>query len=656
MERFVDIDTIERVKKACDADDAVVCLHHDNALYFYHMGKEAEIQNIKEIEHAAVVTALNNHTPLIVNDVTNCFMYNKQVDNPFKFKVQNISFLPLYKESSATCMVGCIIMYQANGSKKTFHKKDFEIIQKKISPICLKPDYTSTQEESSPCIETKSSEILEYKLQTAYQFFSSVIHDIRTPIGAIMGFLELMEKDISDPTLKEYIYATYRSSEMIAALVNDVLDFTKIESGKLEIDRHYFAPIEEFENIAMMFYHTARKKQVNFTIYYDVNIPYIILSDPYRIKQILNNFISNAIKFTPQDGEVNVSFQYDKTEDKLHIDVSDTGPGISQDAIEQIFQPFQQASKRTSGQYGGTGLGLTISKQLADLLGATLEVASEEGKGSTFSLIVPCHTVEGTPPSINREKLTFISQVPIYSIKGELTDIDYQNHVKRYFDALGFDLKIVSRNELATIEKGSIVICVEKRYALSYFELCYQQFTPQLILIEPSMFMESSSSFGEARLLHRPLFPHKLFNTIAKLASMSEKTSKKEQTINQTKREPLNVLVADDNIINRKLMQEVLKKYNAVPYPAADGREAVEIFKENAIDIILIDEQMPEMDGSEAIKIIRKTEKGKEVPIYSLTGASEENTVDKIRQAGVTDILLKPVRNEKIQEILSAVS
>ncbi len=654
MQSIIDIGILDTLKNSCNADDIAACVYRDDAsLGFYHANKHMDIKDITSVQHAAILTAFNTRMPLIINDVTNSFLYNKHIDNPFKFKVENIALVPLYKDTCGTCMLGCLMMYQQPGSKKIFYKKDLESIEKQVGILALKSD----QEEdlatkSLVCIEEKSPEVLEYKLNAAYQFFSSVVHDIRTPIGAVMGFLELMEKDVNDVTLKEYIYAAHRSSEMISALINDVLDFTKIESGKLELDKHYFSPMEEFENIAMMFYHTAKKNKIDFTIYYDVDIPYIILSDPYRIKQILNNFISNALKFTPENGTVNLSFLYDKTNDTLRIDVTDSGIGISEDAIEQIFKPFQQASKMTSGKYGGTGLGLTISKQLADMLDAELEVKSKVGEGSTFSLILPCHTIAGTPASLNREKLELVSHASIYCMKDDKTDIEYLKHVKQYFDKLKIDLKIIAVDDLDMIEENGILLCIEKNYESSYFEHCYQEFASRLVIIESSMFMESKQAFGEAVLLHRPLFPHKLFDAIAGLLKETGTIQNVNKQTDTTEKKVLNVLIADDNIINRKLMQEVLKKYHTVPLSAADGNEAVEIFNENPIDLIFIDEQMPGMDGSEAIRLIRRTEKGKDIPIYSLTGVSEEGAVNKIKKSGATDILLKPIKNEVLQEII----
>ncbi len=153
-------------------------------------------------------------------------------------------------------------------------------------------------------------------------------------------------------------------------------------------------------------------------------------------------------------------------------------------------------------------------------------------------------------------------------------------------------------------------------------------------------------------MLHRPLFPHKLFDAIAGLLKETGTIQNVNKQTDTTEKKVLNVLIADDNIINRKLMQEVLKKYHTVPLSAADGNEAVEIFNENPIDLIFIDEQMPGMDGSEAIRLIRRTEKGKDIPIYSLTGVSEEGAVNKIKKSGATDILLKPIKNEVLQEII----
>ncbi len=655
MDTVIDLDVINQIKNSCSADDIVICLHANDALFYYHSNKQTEIDNTT-IKESALHTVFDNNKPLIINNVSNSFLYNKTVDNPFKFKVENIAIVPMYRDQEKSCLLGCMILYQVEGTKKIFVKNEIEKIEQILLKHAPKLESYDMLNQKFACIQRKTSEDFEMQLNRAYQFFSSVVHDIRTPIGAIMGFLELLEQEIDNPKLKEYIYAAHRSSEMISALINDVLDFTKIEAGKLEVDKYYFSPMEEFENIAMTFYHLARKKKIDFSIYYDINIPYMILSDPYRVKQILNNFISNALKFTPENGTINLNFIYDKQTDQLRIDVVDSGIGISEDAIKQIFKPFQQASKSTSSKYGGTGLGLTISKQLADLLGAKLEVSSHEGVGSTFSLILPCQTIEGTPPSVDREKIAIASQKSIYCIKGEQTDIDYMKHIKKYFDQSNIGLKIITPEDIDKIENESIILCIEKDYKTFSFKECYKRFASQLIIIESSIFMDLDDLFGDAILLHRPLFPHKLFDAIAELGTSPKETKDHEVQNVDAKAEPriLNVLIADDNIINRKLMQEVLKKHKVLPYTASDGEEAIEIFQKYPIDLIFMDEQMPEMNGSEAIQFIRATPKGKDIPIYSLTGVADVDIVHKIREAGATDILLKPIKNEMLKKVISA--
>jgi len=654
VDTVIDFDLIKQIKKICSADDIVICLHTHDALLYYHFNKQAEVDNTT-IKESALHTVFDNNKPLIINNVTNSFLYNKTVDNPFKFKIENIAIVPMYRDQEKSCLLGCMILYQAEGTKKIFVKNEIEKTEQILLKFAPKLESYDMLNQKFACIQRKTSEDFEMQLNRAYQFFSSVVHDIRTPIGAIMGFLELLEQEIDHPKLKEYIYAAHRSSEMISALINDVLDFTKIEAGKLEVDKYYFSPMEEFENIAMTFYHLARKKKIDFSIYYDINIPYMILSDPYRVKQILNNFISNALKFTPEHGTINLNFIYDKQTDQLRIDVVDSGIGISEDAIEQIFKPFQQASKSTSSKYGGTGLGLTISKQLSDLLGAKLEVSSHEGVGSTFSLILPCQTIEGTPPSVDREKIAIASQKSIYCIKGEHTDVDYMKHIKKYFDQSNVGLKIITAEDIDKIEKESIILCIEKDYKSFSFKECYKRFASQLIIIESSIFMDLDDLFGDAILLHRPLFPHKLFDAIAQLGT-SPKETKEHEVQNadaNVEQRILNVLIADDNIINRKLMQEVLKKHKVRPYTASDGEEAIEVFQKYPIDLIFMDEQMPEMNGSEAIQFIRGTPKGKDIPIYSLTGVADVDIVHKIREAGATDILLKPIKNEMLKKVIS---
>ena len=208
-------------------------------------------------------------------------------------------------------------------------------------------------------IHIRCGDSIEENIGRQQEFFSSTIHDIRTPMNSIMGFLELLNLDESDIKKREYIDLAYKSSQTVATLINDVLDISKIEAGKLDINIQFVSIIQEFENLSLLFSYMTSKKKIDFISCYDPIIPYIIRTDIARIKQIIGNLLSNAIKFTPIGGYIEFKIRYNEGSDSITISIKDNGIGISKEQQKNIFRPFGQASKATSTQYGGTGLGLT---------------------------------------------------------------------------------------------------------------------------------------------------------------------------------------------------------------------------------------------------------------------------------------------------------
>jgi signal transduction histidine kinase len=219
------------------------------------------------------------------------------------------------------------------------------------------------------------------------QFLANMSHEIRTPLNAITGFITLLKENETDATKLKYLKIIKNSSDLLVQIINDILDISKIESGKLKIEPHNFDPYENLITIAELFQAKAAEKKINFRIKYNQNIPHTLYGDALRIKQILGNLLSNAIKFTPEGSTVKCVIWYKNG--RLNMMVKDYGIGISEEKQKNIFEPFTQADGSTERVYGGTGLGLTISLELSRMLGGELTLKSKEGKGSTFKLSVP---------------------------------------------------------------------------------------------------------------------------------------------------------------------------------------------------------------------------------------------------------------------------
>ncbi len=239
------------------------------------------------------------------------------------------------------------------------------------------------------------------------EFLANMSHEIRTPLNAILGFIDLLKEKESDPEKLKYIATVQSSSNTLLGIINDILDFSKIESGNLSIDKVDFNVDEEFKTLVELFRAKASEKSVNLTLIMDDNMPSALHSDPLRIKQVIANLLSNALKFTPRNGKVQLHIGYKNN--KLCVSVKDTGIGVPKDKQKHIFKAFSQAESSTTRKYGGTGLGLSISSRLITMLGGTLKLKSSEGKGSTFSFEI--EVKPGTYKKVEKNIMTELDHI-----------------------------------------------------------------------------------------------------------------------------------------------------------------------------------------------------------------------------------------------------
>ena len=576
----------------------------------------------------------------IENELSQSMRYAAKIDNPLDLEISAIAVVP-YIKRDGRCM-GAFILYK---ERQKFQKSQIEDFFDFLSS--LERDDEGDKDSLFGCENIMTHYELEKRLDRSNRFFSSIIHDIRTPMNAVLGFLELLAEDARGDAL-DYIEAAHKSGEMVVALVNDVLDINKLESGRLDIDPHFFSLLKEFENTVLLFYHTALKKKIDFTVYFDPKIPYLVKSDPYRIKQIVNNLLSNAFKFTPAEGCVEMDFFYEADSDELSISVRDTGIGISQEESKYIFEPFRQASERTSAQFGGTGLGLAISKQLSILLGGGLELESEKGKGSRFTLKIPCSCSYIPMPSIDRP----IDLPKIFIIEGANCRGRHIKILESYFDALDIEYSLTkaSQEELSRIEReeDSIYIGVEMSYKNDAFISFVQKKSERVILLETTLFPELPDIPKSVRVLKLPLLPHSLFEALRAI-SKGEESNKK---VRESGCKSGKIVLADDNPIILKLLRELTLRMGHTAKEAHNGKEALEILRNESADVLFIDRNMPIMDGMEAIKLIRELPTGKELRIYALTGDWDEETRKSFLSVGADGVLHKPLDIDEFRRLI----
>ncbi len=369
----------------------------------------------------------------------------------------------------------------------------------------------------------------------------------------------------------------------------------------------------------------------------------------------MNNLLNNAIKFTPNKGSIVLELLYDKERDGLTVSVKDNGIGISKEMQKNIFTPYTQEKSSTSREYGGTGLGLSISQQLSVLLGGKMELESEEGKGSKFYFTIPCNTKKGTVSSIEKEKLKGLS-VLIYDSKNSNIAI---GTAKRYLENFHLPVKETKQDEsLKSIRKKEFdILVILKEDTVSQEEEIQEILDTgkSVILVEDGYFEEEHNWFvGKIERVNSPLLPHDLFHAILEFISPTD-NKVKETSADLEKMKGKRILVVDDNAINLKFMKEILKILHIETTLAHTGEESIEKFENAKPDMIFMDENMPGMQGGEAIALIRKMEKKnklKSTVIIGLTGDGDKKIKEGLLSSGANEVLTKPIQLKEITDTI----
>ncbi|MEA3490673.1 MAG: ATP-binding protein [Campylobacterota bacterium] len=597
--------------------------------------------------------------PLIVNDTDQSFLYQNRYDNLLGHDIKDILVVPILDDTPQKRVLSILWAAIPRGSWNQYTQRDIDYMarftifikrflhQKKFSPKEAERDIGS-----SDCMEAYDN--LSAKIRREQEYFSGIIHEIRTPMNGVLGFLELLQVNEVDPKKKEYIETALKSGETMVALINDALDISKMSSGKMSVEKVEFSILEELSDAAKLFYNSARKKDIDLIAFYDPRLPKIICSDYHRIKQIMNNLLNNAIKFTPQKGTIEIDLLYDKQRDGLTISIKDSGIGIAKDMQENIFSPYTQEKNSTSREYGGTGLGLSISQQLSVLLGGKMELESQEGRGSRFYFTIPCNTPKDTPPSIDREKIKALS-VMIYSPAGKHNTIDITKRYLRNFNLIIEETKSdESIDSLANRDFDILVILKEDTISHEEYIQEILDTDKSVIVIEDGCIEEEHSwHVGNISTINAPILPHNLYNTI--LEFITPKTTQEIESSNPEELKDKSILVVDDSTVNLKFMQEVFKILNIKTVMAKSGEESVEKCKNEKFDMIIMDKNMPGVQGEETIDMIRKMEKkrGEDATvIIGLTGDTQKRTKDEFLSSGADDVMTKPIQFNEIKAIV----
>ncbi len=507
------------------------------------------------------------------------------------------------------------------------------------------------------------------------EFIATMSHEIRTPLNGVVGMVEMLRDTPLNNNQKHYLDVLYRSGESLLEIINDILDYSKIESGRMLLEKISFDLEELIDNCFKLFGATASKRDIELISNIAPDTPTKLVGDPTRLRQILVNLVGNAFKFTGQGFVILKVKTETNTQDqnvKLLFSISDSGIGISEQDQSHLFEAFRQADSSTTRKFGGSGLGLAICKQLAELMGGEIGIESEKGKGSTFWFTARFSADEealyGNPPScslgLSNKSLLAINlsdslikglrqHVPSWNLKIEILDTnttsieDKLNNKRVFFDFILIDHQA---NDGAGFEIANAIRNID-RYQMS----------PLLMLSN-----QQASSFSQMQLytvssiVPRPIAIQNLKNILIAQCYGTQLNPLMPVEQKKPNRSELNVLVAEDNAVNRMVIEGLLGKFEIHPEFAENGVEAVKKFfdPDKKYDLILMDCEMPELDGFDATEQIREEEKNRAIsstPIIALTAHVEASHRQRVFDCGMNHFLSKPVTLDKLNEALNSV-
>lgn len=504
-------------------------------------------------------------------------------------------------------------------------------------------------------------------------FLANMSHELRTPLNGIIGMTDLALQTTSiNEEQHRYLSGVKSSAEILLALINDILDFSKIEADKLELNPIDFSLRDELAAALQPL--GARADEKGIELFYDVDpeIPDWLRGDSFRLKQVIINLVGNAIKFTSK-GEIKVQVQLDHQMDdemKLRFTVSDTGIGIPEDKRHLIFESFTQADSSISRKFGGTGLGLAISSRLVQLMGGKINVESEVGKGSKFYFSVAFSKATAFSPIAQHDFLTGLSalvvddnesirdilekilkswrMIPtvVRSGKEALAELKKASESGNPYPLMLLDIRLPDMDGAQIVEQAASLIDIRNMDVIVISMSHSPGDIERLKKLGVTTYLTKPFSHSELLETIQAVFVKR--NSVAKEAksSVSVKSGDTKKILDVPPNRLLRILVAEDNPMNQEVARSILLKRGHTVTMANNGREAVELFKEQRFDIILMDIQMPEMDGFEATSIIRATEKtiGGHIPIIAVTANAMKEDEERCLAAGMDGYISKPLR------------
>jgi signal transduction histidine kinase/DNA-binding response OmpR family regulator/HPt (histidine-containing phosphotransfer) domain-containing protein len=551
--------------------------------------------------------------------------------------------------------------------------KSYEQISAQKDELELRVQKRTAELENANKELSKAKETAEKATRAKSDFLANMSHEIRTPMNGVIAAADLLLEEELPARTERYLKILHSSAYSLLGIINDILDFSKIEAGKLELEKHSFWLEDVVYKVADIFLNKASEKNIEILVEIAPKVPRVLEGDPLRLQQVLNNLVSNAIKFTGAGGLVLIGAKepvYDEKCVTLTFYVQDTGVGLSQEQMSIIFQPFSQVDESTTRKFEGTGLGLSICKQLVSMMHGDIWVQSAPDKGSTFFFTV---RFEGY-----REKAHTAVEIPKGLRSMRVLVVDDCEHSRRItknmLHSFGFEATTLPSGVRALgmlqehpHEAGDLILIDQFMPDMDGIQTA-QRISEKLQLETPVILMSISGYEPEKMeitgthikaYLSKPIMPSTLFNTILEIFGKESYLTEHEQERTTTKASLYkkrlsgkHVLVVEDNAINQEIVQAMLEKAEVKLCLAGNGREAIDILREQSFDAVLMDIQMPEMDGYQATGFIRRELGLTSLPIIAMTAHAMKGDEEKCLQAGMDAYISKPITQERLLSIL----